>query len=129
MITDPWFYALAIPAVLIAGIAKSGFGGGFAALSTPLIAMTVPVPQAAAIMLPVLCVMLAATPTLDPENPAKEVALLQPVASPARATLNAAQLKPHLQTYFHGEKLASVPFLLSGAATGIAAVSPNSGVT
>ena len=27
MITDPLFYALAIPAILITGISKSGFGG------------------------------------------------------------------------------------------------------
>ena len=27
LITDPWFYAVAIPAVLLFGIAKGGFGG------------------------------------------------------------------------------------------------------
>jgi hypothetical protein len=26
LITDPWFYAVAIPAVLLMGISKSGFG-------------------------------------------------------------------------------------------------------
>lgn len=57
MITDPWFYAAAIPAVLLMGMSKSGFGAGFGALATPLVALTVPVPQAAAIMLPLLVVM------------------------------------------------------------------------
>lgn len=54
MITDAAFYAAAVPAVLLIGISKSGFGGGFGALAVPLLAMTVPVPQAAAILLPVL---------------------------------------------------------------------------
>ena len=57
MITDPWFYAVAVPAVLLMGISKSGFGAGFGALATPLIALAIPVPQAAAIMLPLLTVM------------------------------------------------------------------------
>jgi uncharacterized membrane protein YfcA len=56
-ITDPWFYAAAVPAVLMMGLAKSGFAAGFGALATPLMALTVPVPQAAAIMLPLLMVM------------------------------------------------------------------------
>jgi uncharacterized membrane protein YfcA len=57
VIIDPWFYAAAVPAVLLVGISKSGFGSGFGALATPLMALTVPVPQAAAIMLPLLLVM------------------------------------------------------------------------
>lgn len=57
MITDPWFYAVALPAVLLIGISKSGFGAGFGALGVPLMALAVPVPQAAAILLPVLLVM------------------------------------------------------------------------
>lgn len=57
MITDPWFYAVAVPAVLMMGLAKSGFGSGFGALATPLMALSIPVPQAAAIMLPLLLVM------------------------------------------------------------------------
>jgi uncharacterized membrane protein YfcA len=56
LITDPAFYAAAIPAVLLMGLAKSGLGG-FGALATPLMALGVPVPQAAAIMLPLLFVM------------------------------------------------------------------------
>jgi uncharacterized membrane protein YfcA len=57
LIDDPWFYAVAVPAVLLMGISKSGFGAGFGALAAPLMALTVPVPQAAAIMLPLLTVM------------------------------------------------------------------------
>lgn len=57
MITDPWFYAAAIPAVLLVGISKGGFGSGAGIFATPLMALTIPIPQAAAIMLPILIVM------------------------------------------------------------------------
>lgn len=51
------FYGLAILALLIAGIAKSGFGGGLGVLSVPLMALVISPVQAAAILLPVLCLM------------------------------------------------------------------------
>lgn len=54
LITDPFFYAVAIPAVLLMGISKSGFGAGFGALAVPVMALAVTVPQAAAILMPVL---------------------------------------------------------------------------
>jgi uncharacterized protein len=57
LITDPWFYAAAVPAVLLMGLSKSGFASGFGALATPLMALGIPVPQAAAIMLPLLFIM------------------------------------------------------------------------
>ncbi|NNG03927.1 MAG: sulfite exporter TauE/SafE family protein, partial [Inquilinus sp.] len=57
LIDDPWFYAAALPAVLIAGISKGGFGGGVGLVAVPLMALTVAPPQAAAIMLPILCFM------------------------------------------------------------------------
>lgn len=57
MITDPWFYAVAIPAVLLFGISKGGFGGGLGMTAVPLMALVVSPVQAAAILLPILCVM------------------------------------------------------------------------
>lgn len=56
MIDDPTFYAIAIPAILILGLSKSGFLSGFGAMATPMLALTMPAPQAAAIMLPLLAV-------------------------------------------------------------------------
>jgi uncharacterized membrane protein YfcA len=56
LVDAPWFYAVAVPAVLLIGLAKSGFAAGFGSLSTPLLALAVPAPKAAAILLPVLLV-------------------------------------------------------------------------
>ena len=53
IITDPLFYALAVPAVLALGLSKGGFAGvGQAAL--PLLALAIPPFQAGAIMLPIM---------------------------------------------------------------------------
>lgn len=57
IISDPWFYALAIPAFLINGISKGGFASSAGNPSVPLLALVIPAPQAAAISLPVLCAM------------------------------------------------------------------------
>lgn len=53
MLTDPLFYALAIPAVILLGLAKGGFAG-VGAVSLPLLALAISPVQAAAILLPVL---------------------------------------------------------------------------
>ena len=55
MIDDPVFYALAIPAVALMGLAKGGFAG-VGAISLPLIALVISPVQAAAILLPILIV-------------------------------------------------------------------------
>ena len=56
LISNPWFYAVAIPAVILTGISKGGIGaaGGF---SVPLLSMVISPVQAAAIMLPILILM------------------------------------------------------------------------
>jgi uncharacterized membrane protein YfcA len=55
MITDPLFYAAAIPAVTLMGFAKGGFSG-LGLLSLPLMALVLSPVQAAAITLPILIV-------------------------------------------------------------------------
>jgi len=57
VIDSALFYACAIPAVLIMGISKGGLGSGLGIIATPLVALAVPAPQAAAILLPILLVM------------------------------------------------------------------------
>jgi uncharacterized membrane protein YfcA len=57
LISDPWFYVVAVPAVLLFGISKGGFGGALGTLAVPLMALVISPLQAAAILLPVLCLM------------------------------------------------------------------------
>lgn len=55
MITDPLFYALAVPAVIILGLAKGGFAG-IGVIAVPLMALAVSPVTAASITLPILIV-------------------------------------------------------------------------
>ena len=57
MITDPLFYALAVPAVILIGLSKGGFGGTAALVGVPLMAMAVDPVTAAGVLLPILVVM------------------------------------------------------------------------
>lgn len=53
----PLFWIAAITAVLILGVAKAGFGGGIGFIATPLIALTISVADAAALLLPLLIII------------------------------------------------------------------------
>ncbi|MDX1733944.1 MAG: sulfite exporter TauE/SafE family protein [Halioglobus sp.] len=57
MLSDPAFYLVSIPGVMLYAIAKGGFGGPIPVLSVPLMALVMPPTQAAAILLPILVVM------------------------------------------------------------------------
>ena len=57
MLSDPAFLAVAVLAVVLIGVSKSGFGGAMGSLSIPLMSLCVAAPQAAAIMLPILLVL------------------------------------------------------------------------
>ncbi|MFA3917153.1 sulfite exporter TauE/SafE family protein [Ruegeria hyattellae] len=61
---DPWFFAVAIPAVIFAGFSKGGFGGGVAFASSSILAIVLEPGQALALMLPLL--MLVDVATLKP---------------------------------------------------------------
>jgi len=48
------FWITAIIAAIFVGIGKGGFGGGVVAVTTPLVSLTIPVAEAAALLLPIL---------------------------------------------------------------------------
>lgn len=51
------FYPLAVLAILLAGISKGGFGAAAGGLAVPLMSIAIAPPEAAGIMLPILCAM------------------------------------------------------------------------
>jgi len=55
LITNPLFYAIAIPVVLLSGISKTGVPGLFGGMAVPLLSLVISPLQAAALMLPILC--------------------------------------------------------------------------
>ena len=57
LIQDPFFYAVAIPAVILVGISKGGFPGAFGGMAVPLMSFAISPKTAAGIMLPILCLM------------------------------------------------------------------------
>jgi uncharacterized protein len=57
MTGDPWLYAVAVPAILITGLAKGGFLGGLGGLAVPIMSLVISPVQAAGIMLPILIAM------------------------------------------------------------------------
>jgi uncharacterized protein len=56
-IADPVFYLFAVPAVILMAMGKGGFGGSLAVIAMPVMALSGPALQAAAIMFPILLVM------------------------------------------------------------------------
>jgi hypothetical protein len=57
MLDQAPMYALAALAVVLVGISKSGFGGGAGAFAVPLLSLVMSPARAAAILLPILCLM------------------------------------------------------------------------
>jgi len=55
IITNPLFYALALPAVIALGLSKGGFAG-VGQMATPMLALVMPPLEAAAILLPIMIV-------------------------------------------------------------------------
>ncbi len=57
LLSDPLFYATAIPAVILVGLSKGGLGGSMGLVGVPLMALTTSPIQAAAILLPIMLLM------------------------------------------------------------------------
>lgn len=57
LLADPTTWAVAVLAVALTGLAKGGFGGAFAVLGVPVLALVMPPVQAAALLLPILLAM------------------------------------------------------------------------
>ncbi|MCB0044505.1 MAG: sulfite exporter TauE/SafE family protein [Caldilineaceae bacterium] len=50
------FWVTAVLAIFLVGVSKAGFGGGTGLIATPLLALTIPVADAAALLLPLLII-------------------------------------------------------------------------
>lgn len=57
LLSDPWFYAVAVPSLILVGLSKGGLGGAMGFVGVPLMSLAMSPVQAAAILLPILCVM------------------------------------------------------------------------
>ena len=51
------FYPVTVLAILLAGISKGGFGAAAGGLAVPVMSIVIAPPEAAGIMLPILCAM------------------------------------------------------------------------
>ena len=81
MLSDPLFWFVAIPAVLITGISKSGFAGGAGGLTVPLLALAISPTAATAVMLPLLIYMdLLSARSWWGKHSAKQLWILLPSA-------------------------------------------------
>lgn len=49
------FLLFALPAIFLTGLSKGGFGGALGGIAVPLLALAISPKQAAAVMLPILC--------------------------------------------------------------------------
>ena len=65
--TDPSFYAAALTAVIILGLAKGGFNG-LGLMAVPLLALVISPVQAAAILLPVMLVLAGSMRAAGPAS-------------------------------------------------------------
>lgn len=65
---SPLFWLLAIAGVILTGISKSGFAGGAGVVAVPLLALVMPVENAAVLLLPLLIAMDAKTVYLYRES-------------------------------------------------------------
>jgi uncharacterized membrane protein YfcA len=52
-----YFWYTAVVAMILVGISKAGFGGGIGIIGIPVMAMTIPVTDAAALPLPLLIIV------------------------------------------------------------------------
>ena len=57
ILSDPAFYLAAVPAVILVGLSKGGFGGAAGFVGVPLMALVISPVRAAAILLPILVLM------------------------------------------------------------------------
>jgi hypothetical protein len=96
LFTNPLFLAVAVTAVIFLGLSKGGFVG-LGVTAVPLLSLVVPVPQAAAILVPILITQDAVSVWIYHRDfSAWNLAALIPgtVAGAALATLTAAAISP-----------------------------------
>ena len=83
IITDPLFYALAIPAVVALGLSKGGFAG-IGQMATPMLALAMPPLEAAAILLPIMMAQDAAAAMGLPQGLERRILAITAAGRPHR---------------------------------------------